>query len=53
MEMEPLDALFSSPEKTTAVGRVLDDDDEEEDEEDDDDESDEGMAMDIDHSRLN
>ena len=45
--MEPLDSLFSSPEKTKAVGNAIDEEDE-----DDDDDSDEGMAMDIDHSML-
>ncbi len=47
--MEPLDSLFSSPEKTKTKGKAVDD---EEEEEEDDDSSDGGMEMDIDYSML-
>ena len=39
--MEPLDALFSSPEKARPVGEIVDDDEEDSEEE---------MEMDIDYS---
>ena len=48
--MEPLDSLFSSPEKTKSKGKAVAE--EEEEDEEDDDSSDGGMEMDIDYSML-
>ena len=48
--MEPLDSLFSSPEKTNTKGKAVE---YEEEDEEDDESSDGGMEMDIDYSMLN
>ena len=47
--MEPLDSLFSSPEKTNTKGKAAE---YEEEDEEDDESSDGGMEMDIDYSML-